>query len=298
MPVAILFSVLGVLLFLFLLYLFLVAPGRVRAVNDPFRGIRLAHRGLHDATRAENSLSAFENAKAHGFGVELDVRFSKEGMLVVCHDATLKRVAGTERRVVDMTVEELRAVDLCGTGEGVPTFAEVLRLIDGAVPILVEIKQEPDEGDVAAATCEMLAGYHGPYLIESFNPKAVGTVKKRLPGISRGLLCCHYTKDPKRRVFLYRMLERFFLNFLCRPDFIAYNFRDADFLPYRLCKGLFRPMTAAWTTRSPEEECEALACGFDTVIFENYLPASATVTEAERKAAENAVREKKTACEK
>ena len=94
------------------------------------------------------------------------------------------------------------------------------------------------------------------------------------------------------------MLERFFLNFLCRPDFIAYNFMDADFLPYRLCKGLFRPMTAAWTTRSPEEECEALACGFDTVIFENYLPASATVTEAERKAAENAVREKKTACEK
>ena len=77
--------------------------------------------------------------------------------------------------------------------------------------------------------------------------------------------------------------------------FISILYSD---IPHGLPSNMFRPMTAAWTTRSPEEECEALACGFDTVIFENYLPASATVTEAERKAAENAVREKKTACEK
>ena len=264
--------ILGIAVLSALLWLYMIFPGGKRQKMQRFVGVHYAHRGLHDESKAENSMSAFRAAKENGYGIELDVRLSKDGELVVFHDATLKRVCGLDQRVVDLTLSELKKIKLGTTEDTVPTLKEVLELVDGRVPLLVEIKQDMGEGDVATSACRMLKEYEGDYMIESFNPLAIRTVKKELPHIVRGILSDNYTRDKAMRKPLYRLLKNLLFNFLCRPDFVAFNHREfAHSFTVRLVKKLYHPPLFAWTVRSEEEEKRCYDNGFDGVIFENYL---------------------------
>jgi hypothetical protein len=136
----------------------------------------------------------------------------------------------------------------------------------------VEIKQDMGEGDVATSACRMLKEYEGDYMIESFNPLAIRTVKRELPHIVRGILSDNYTRDKAMRKPLYRLLKNLLFNFLCRPDFVAFNHRElAHSFTVRLVKKLYCPPLFAWTVRSEEEEKRCYDKGFDGVIFEDYL---------------------------
>ncbi len=256
---------------IFLIYLFLVAPKNKKEMRD-FKTKLYAHRGLHNDERAENSMSAFKAAVDAGYGIELDIRLSKDGELVVFHDDTLDRVCGREGKVIDFTAEELADFSLKGTSDGVPLFSDVLALVDGKVPILVEIKENPGDSSVSHAACEMLRGYKGPYIIESFNPLSLRTVKKNMPEIPRGILSHRYYEYEQLRKPLYFLLQTLLFNFLCRPAFIAYDHRHANSIALRFVRSFFAVPTLAWTVRSVEDEHEARKRGFDGIIFENYLP--------------------------
>lgn len=231
-----------------------------------------AHRGLHNGERAENSMSAFRAAVEGGYGIELDVRLSRDGKLVVFHDDTLDRVCGREGKVIDFTADELATFSLNGTSDGIPLFTDVLRLVDGRVPILVEIKEDPGNSRVSEKTCEILRDYEGEYIIESFNPLSLRTVKGIMPHIPRGILSHRYYSYEQYRKPLYFILQSLLLNFLYRPAFIAYDHRHASAFGLRLIRTLFRTPTLAWTVRSAEEEATARKNGFDGIIFESYIP--------------------------
>ena len=260
-----------VVVVLFLLYLFLVAP-KNRKEMKKFKNKMYAHRGLHNDERAENSMSAFKAAVDGGYGIELDIRLSKDGKLVVFHDDTLDRVCGREGKVIEFTYEELSSFSLKGTKDGVPLFSDVLALVDGKVPLLVEIKENPGDSAVSKAACEMLSGYKGEYIVESFNPLSLKTVKDEKPEIVRGVLSQRYYAYEQYRKPLYFALQALWLNFLCRPAFIAYDHHHAKSLSLRFVRGFFDVPTLAWTVRSKEEEEEARKNGFDGIIFENYIP--------------------------
>jgi len=253
-----------------IIYLFLITPRLKKRVDKRFLTAKYAHRGLHGEGAPENSMKAFELAAQNGYGIELDVRFSKDKKLVVFHDATLKRVCGIDGRVCDKSADELSGISLLKTDQCVPTFEEVLSLIDGKVPLLVEIKQDPGEGDVASAVCDMLKDYKGDLLIESFNPLALSVVKKRLPSVCRGLLCDRFTTQKKYKKPLYYILQAALLNFLCKPDFIAYNHAAKRGFSLWIVKNVFKTPFVAWTARSAKEEESARKSGYQTVIFENY----------------------------
>ena len=259
------------LVVLILLYLFLIAPRNRRQMNK-FKSVMYAHRGLHNGERAENSMSAFRAAVEGGYGIELDVRLSRDGKLVVFHDDTLDRVCGREGKVIDFTADELATFSLNGTSDGIPLFTDVLRLVDGMVPILVEIKEDPGNSRVSEKTCEILRDYKGDYIIESFNPLSLRTVKGIMPHIPRGILSHRYYSYEQYRKPLYFILQSLLLNFLCRPAFIAYDHRHASAFGLRLIRTLFRTPTLAWTVRSAEEEAAARKNGFDGIIFESYIP--------------------------
>lgn len=255
------------------LWLFMIWPGGRRKEMLKYTKFHYAHRGLHDDTKAENSLSAFRAAKERGYGIELDVRLSKDGELVVHHDATLERVAGREGRVIDYTAEELAAMRLAGTDDGIPTFRQVLDLIDGAVPLVIEIKMGDGEKGVAEKLVEVLEGYTGPYVVESFNPIAIKIVRKLRPDILRGILAHEYMKDEKYQgKLIYRLGQNLELNFLGRPHFIAYLHKDYSVPKMRFVHRVFKTPLIGWTVRSQEEENAAREHGFDAVIFENYIP--------------------------
>lgn len=251
-------------------YIILVAPGKKMDI-EKYKNVKFAHRGLHNAERAENSMSAFRAAIDAGFGIELDVRLSSDGVLVVHHDDSLERVARHEGLVKDYTAEELSKMKLLDTDDGIPTFAEVLRLVDGKVPLLVEIKEDAGVNAVSEKTAELLAEYKGDYIVESFNPLSLSTVAKKLPSATRGILSHRYYAYDKYRKPLYFLLQALLLNRVCRPAFIAYDHHHADSFSLRFARHL-GAVTFAWTVRSEDEEITARENGFDSVIFENYIP--------------------------
>ena len=260
-----------VIVVLILLYLFMVAP-KNRKDMDYYKNKYYAHRGLHNGERAENSMSAFKAAVDGGYGIELDVRLSKDGKLVVFHDDTLDRVCGREGKAIDFTAEELATFKLNGTEDGIPLFSDVLSLVDGKIPLLVEIKENAGDSSVSSATCKMLKEYKGEYIIESFNPMSLKVVGKMMPEVPRGILSHRYFENEKYRKPLFFLLQSLLLNCVCRPAFIAYDHRHAKAFGLRFVRAIFRTPTIAWTVRSAEEEAVARKNGFDGIIFENYLP--------------------------
>ncbi len=264
----------GALALLFLLYLFLIAPGKRRKITDIYTHHIYAHRGLHGNGVPENSLAAFRLAVENGYGIELDVQLSRDGIPVVFHDGTLARMCGdtVTGGPVDYTAEELSAMPLAGTGETIPTFREVLDLVDGRVPLVIEIKNDGDCIATCRAAEELLRTYRGLFCIESFNPLAVAFFKKARPDVVRGVLSERFMKEKHLRKPLYLVLQFLLINVLARPDFIAYDFRDAGkSLSFRLARAL-GAHTVAWTVRSEEDAALAKENGFDTIIFEHYTP--------------------------
>ena len=260
-----------IIIVLLVLWLFLIAPKK-REMMNKYKGLYYAHRGLHNSERAENSMSAFKAAVDSGYGIELDIRLAKDGKLVVFHDDTLDRVCGRSGKVIDFTANDLSKFKLNGTNEGIPLFADVLKMVDGRVPLLVEIKEDPGVSAVSEAACRMLSEYKGEFIVESFNPLSLNTVKKKKPEFIRGILSHRYYAYEQYKKPLYFALQSLLLNFICRPAFIAYDHKHADSFALNLTRGFFRVPTLAWTVRSEEEEKVAREKGFDGIIFENYLP--------------------------
>lgn len=265
------FIIAGVFVFLVALYFFLIAPKKTKDM-EKYKNVMYAHRGLHNEDRAENSMSAFRAAVEAGYGIELDVRLSKDGKLVVFHDDTLDRVCGREGKAIDFTAEELSTFKLCGTEDGIPLFSDVLRMINGRIPLLVEIKEDAGDKAVSTATCEMMKKYKGDYIIESFNPMSLANVKKLLPSVSRGILCQKYMELEQYRKPLFYILQLMLTNLMCRPAFIAFNHEHANALSLKVSRAVFGVPTVAWTVRSSDEEALARKNGFDGIIFESYIP--------------------------
>lgn len=266
-------SVLSALLLLCLVYIFLSAPKLSRKKQTrEFMCVHFAHRGLHNGTRPENSLPAFAAAVSHGYGIELDVRLSLDGELVVFHDDTLDRMTDAVGRVDSKTLAELRELKLLDSEEKIPTFLEVLSLVDGRVPLIIEIKEDPFKYAVTEKCAEMLRNYRGKFVIESFNPFAVWRFKKLMPDVIRGQLADRFTRNKKHRSVMYFCLQMFMANFLSSPDFVAYNHNEVGALGLGIQRHLFHPVLVAWTVKSGEEEKRARKYGFDGIIFESYEP--------------------------
>ena len=257
----------------FVIYLLLIRTHRAGKVISAYRGVAFAHRGLHGEGRAENSLSAFRAACDAGFGIELDVRLSSDGEMVIFHDDTLTRVAGIDKRVDALTLAELRECRLSDTEDTVPTLREVLELVDGRVPLLIEIKEDAGKRDVTDALVREIADYRGPYIVESFNPLALMNFRRQRRDVPLGILAQHFCRrEQYKGKILYFLLQNMLLNFLSVPDFVAYDHTDASMTSFKLAGGFFGTPRFAWTVRSEEEGRVAKSHGFDGVIFENYIP--------------------------
>ena len=264
----ILYSLLGLIGLLILLYLLVFVHPRGKKPEDSRLLCDYAHRGLHGEGVPENSLLAFEKAVEKGFGIELDVQLSADGVVMVFHDYTLIRMTGKEEKLKNLTAAELQALSLGGTEQTVPTFREVLELVDGKVPLLVELKGEDLNSALCPKVAELLNGYDGPYCVESFNPLLVKNMKKHLPEVYCGQLYTHVCRDKKKYSALNLILSAMAFNFLARPDFIAYNQKDRNSLPVKLATRVYKAPRFVWTVKSKEELDTAHRLG-EHPIFEN-----------------------------
>lgn len=233
-----------------------------------------AHRGLHCPGRPENSMMAFRAALEQGYGIELDVHLLKDGGLAIIHDSKLKRTAGQEGRVEDLTVADLENCFLEGTRETIPTLQQVLELYDGKAPLIIELKPvEGNHAQLCQTVCDLLEGYRGLYCLESFDPRCVKWLKENRPKLIRGQLTEYFVEsDPNMPAALRFLLSHNLLNWMGRPDFVAYRFshRKKSFTN-RIWKDWLGLQGVAWTLKNEAEHAQALEEDW-IPIFEDYMP--------------------------
>lgn len=260
-----------VLVVLAVIYLFLIAP---RVIGKPDRsalmGVHYAHRGLfdNDSDAPENSLKAIQKAVEAGYGIEFDVQLSKDDVPVIFHDASLKRMCGVDGKVWEYTLEELQKMKLANSNEKIPTLEQVLGVVDGKVPLIVEYKMDRVDTKVCELGNAILEKYNGVYCIESFHPFAVKWYRDHRPDVIRGQLSQDFSKTDYKGI-QYWAMTHLLLNFLTRPDFIAYNHKDADIFSRRLCTQL-GALSVAWAIKNRKQYEDAKPY-FELVIFDSFI---------------------------
>ena len=225
-----------------------------------------AHRGFHGNGVPENSMLAFKKAIELNYPIETDVQSSKDGVLFCFHDDKVNRMTGFDSRIWDMTAEEIKKLKLNGSEEKIPTFVEFLNFVGGRVPLLIEIKSQPKNEEVVKKIIELLDGYSGEFVIQSFDPRILRSVRILRPEIIRGQLI---DKDRHKELKFVTdfLLSHGLLNFMSKPDFININ---KDYLPVsRRLKG--KRHVLCWTVTTMEEERKAhpYVKGY---VFENIDP--------------------------
>lgn len=231
----------------------------------------IAHRGLHsgDSTCPENSLKAFEAAVDGGFPIELDVRILADGNVVVIHDANTDRTTGIDNPVSTLDATQIKRMLLQDSDEHIPLMLEVLELVRGQVPLLVEIKNQGAVGELESALYETLSAYKWEYAVQSFNPYSLKWFKVNAPSVKRGQLS---TKIKRANLSLYRrfLLRNLLLNRVSCPDFIGY---DVRYLPnYAVTRQRRKGLPIlGWVVRSQEQYAQ-VSKWCDNIIFEGFEP--------------------------
>lgn len=225
-----------------------------------------AHRGLHgcidDVMVLENSMPAFSQAIAHGYGIECDVQLSADGKAIVFHDYVLDRLTRDKGRVASRNAGELCGILLHGRNGSLCELNAMLGLVRGRAPILVEIKaQERDYAQLCRAVYNSLRFYDGDAAIMSFDPDIVRWFRKNAPEIIRGLVV---TEENARSLRHNMQRRRHFRK--TKPDFLAYDIRDlpAPFPSRQRARGV--PILS-WTIRSKAQH-DIAAEYVDAKIFE------------------------------
>lgn len=228
------------------------------------RNRRFAHRGLHGDDVVENSLAAFAAAVAVGDGIECDVRMCADGTAFVFHDETLDRLTGHSGRMDALAAAAIGALRLGGTDAAIPTLEQLVTLVAGAVPLLIEIKADGlHVGRQSLSVRRALEGYRGPAAVMSFNPEVVRWFALHAPRIPRGLVVSEegergLRSTVRRRAALWR----------ARPDFLAYDVRSlpSRFAADQRARGL--PLLC-WTVRDAEDAAVAAEYA-DAPIYERW----------------------------
>ncbi len=182
----------------------------------------IAHRGLHgDADIDENSLSAFRLAAEAGYAIELDLRYTKDKVPMVLHDYKMGRLFGIDKQLLSLTYDEAKDLRYLNSGEPLPTLEEALALVDGQVPLMLELKEFRLPGEFEANVVELIRNYKGPFVVVSYSPFALNSIKQLAPEIPVGLLLDDIPGLPAWRPA--RILKDNLCCALCRPAFLVYN---------------------------------------------------------------------------
>ena len=233
----------------------------------------IAHRGLHNlhAGIPENSLAAFAAAVADGYSMELDVQASADGQAMVFHDWSLVRMTGADGGIGDHDAAALSGLRLQQSRQTIPTLAQVLALIAGRGPVIVEIKSRPGKiGGAEEAAFRELQDYGGSFAVTSFNPRSLAWFRKRMPAWARGQNVG--TRHFRASAPLWRRLAMRYLLDLdldrARPDFIVYDCRDLPLWAAARARAAGKPLLS-FTVRE-RAEMRRLAPYVDNIVFEGF----------------------------
>ncbi len=237
----------------------------------------IAHRGLHDQAKGiiENSASAVRAAMGAGYAVEVDLQCCAGHMPIVVHDATLDRLTGETGDVATRDAEALCSIPLRGSEDRILSLPALLALVNGRVPLLLEVKSTwTREGKYEANIALLLASYPGPVAVMSFDPHCVAAFREVSPSLPRGLVAERFDNSDywSQLSFGQRFAMRNLLtSAFAWPHFIAYDIRTLPAVAPLVAQTVFGLPLLTWTVRTKEEQERALRYA-DAMIFEGIRP--------------------------
>jgi len=237
----------------------------------------VAHRGLHDKSAGiiENTPGAVKAALSYGFAIEIDLQLSKDGEAMVFHDFTLDRLTTSKGRVSARTVKQLKRVNFTGTKDRMWTLTELLQLVQGLVPLVIEIKSQWENvGPLEKRVAEVLSTYSGPACVMSFNPHSVIALKEYAPTLPRGLVVGIFadTKEWAHLSAKQRFYRRhMFYGFQAKPDFISANVKNLPAIAPWIANSLLGLPLLCWTVRTEQDRRRAKRWA-DQITFEGFVP--------------------------
>lgn len=239
----------------------------------------IAHRGLHDVSAGvvENSRSAVLAAIEAGYGIEVDVQITADGEAVVFHDRLLERLTGRPGAVALHSAEELCAIPLSASaaGDRIWRLQELLDLVDGRVPVVVEIKSLWNrQTQLATRTARLLSTANGVVALKSFDPEMVVAARKAAPRVPRGVI--GHAFPPRDGEGRWLPCGRFCLRNLLhwpltRPHFLSWDVQDLPRRSVQMAEQLFKVPVMTWTVRTPADQARA-ALYADQIVFEGFRP--------------------------
>lgn len=208
----------------------------------------IAHRGIHNNKDIpENSILAFTKAIKKNLPIEFDVRITKDNKLVIFHDDNLKRMTNLDKKIEELTLNEIKQLNLLNTKEKIPTLNEVLNLVRGKVLLDIEIKNTKKKEEVITLLLDELSNYKGEVLLKSFNPLIIKRIKHKTNRYRLGLLLTNHTKNKLlNKVYTTQMLLKYI-----KPDFIAVDKRMFNRKYYKKVKDKY--FIFLWTIKNEEE---------------------------------------------
>jgi glycerophosphoryl diester phosphodiesterase len=237
----------------------------------------VAHRGLHDPARGviENMPGAAHAAVEGNFGIECDIQLSADGEAMVHHDDALGRLTDGSGALLGMTAAELQAIKFKDTSERMMTLGDLCALVQGRVPLVIEVKSHFD-GDrkLVARMAQVLAAYRGPAAGMSFDPDQVLALRQLMPQLPRGIIAerCYEAADwPQATPAQRRGMLHLRHAFRTRPDFVAYWVNELPAAAPWIARHVFGLPLLTWTVRTPEQR-ERAARYADQMIFEGFRP--------------------------
>lgn len=235
----------------------------------------VAHRGLHGNGIIENSLSAARAAVAANYAIEVDLQLSKDGEVFVFHDSAMDRLTAEEGKLKERSAAELKSIKLKGSDDTIPTLADLLQLVAGKVPLVLELKSDWN-GDttLVGKVAAQLAAYQGPAAVMSFDPDLVAALRKQAPHLTRGIVAERWYLHPSWN-FLSFWRKRYLAQLLhlpwSRPHFVAYAQFDMPAAAPLIARRLFGLPLLSWTVRL-ERERARVTRWVDQIIFEHIRP--------------------------
>lgn len=229
----------------------------------------IANRGLFTDKIPENSLAAFKNAVKNKVPVEIDVSCLADGTPVVFHDEKLARMTGKDGFISSSNYEDIQKLTLSGTKEKIPTLKDALDVVDGKVPVLVQIKNYGKVGAVEKAVWKVLQEYSGEYAVESYNPYTLEWFKKNAPKIKRGQLACFFDTREITGIRRWSLKRMRFNKKISEPHFIVYGIED---MPNKYVKKYFGVLPVLTCSVKSVEEEKRLSGFVDNFIFDGYTP--------------------------
>ena len=224
---------------------------------------KIAHRGIFDNNKVpENSIKSFKNAINKGYVIEFDVHLTKDKKIVVFHDMDLDRMTKEKGLIKELTLEELQKIKLLDTNYRIPSLDEVLELIDGKVPILIEIKYDVKGFELPKLLLERLKTYNGEVAIQSFDPFIVSYIRFHAKEYLRGLLIGSF-KNKVKNIFINNLVLLPFDILISNPDFLAVDkkmYKNKKIKRFKKKKNV-----VAWTMKS-KEDVDKYKDKFDNVI--------------------------------